>query len=372
MGDVAVRALAEGEARLELSADGLGRQRSEAAEPVAGGGLVEGLGGEVLAQQCDHGVVRVLPPRPGGLGEALGIGLGEALGLALRHEVAEPVGARGLVGGAALGRAVRCHAARSAVIVDPQRSRPLAERPVLPDLDLEERLGVESELDPPAGQPGSHLEFDAAQGEHTGFVRRTRLAEQEGLSQLLVCGVADARGGLAPAVEGLLAGLAVDAAVVLELRPGGEGGVELLQGDDGAVGGDLWQKRARHEAVERLDHLARVLGVGQPGACQEVRLPEVVGEGRLPAVEVLARGRRRGGALGEAARRQQPVDGAAAQDTRLDLPRLLGDGDEAVEAGGGDLSLEPQDELAVGLVEGVRAPTCGSAGSRRAGSRPRR
>ena len=172
--DVAVFGLAQGEAGFELGADGVRGERSEAAEPVSGGGLVEGLGREVLAQDSDDGVVGALPAGSGGLGEAAWVRLGLASLAAFLHEVAEPVGARDRVRRptlfGSLGGTVRRDAAGPSVVVDLQRAGPLAQLTVLPDFDLEEGLGVETNLDFAAGELGSDLKGDAAQREDAGFV----------------------------------------------------------------------------------------------------------------------------------------------------------------------------------------------------------
>jgi hypothetical protein len=64
--------------------------------------------------------------------------------------------------------------------------------------------------------------------------------------------VAQAGGAALPALEGWLADLSVEPAVVLEVHPGEECLVELVEGADPGSA-NLGEESALHEPIERLD-----------------------------------------------------------------------------------------------------------------------
>jgi hypothetical protein len=136
---------------------------------------------------------------------------------------------------------------------------------VLPEFDLGQLEGVEAQLDLLAGEEGIDAGAIALERDRGGARDGAFLAPQERLAQQDRVGLPHDDLGQArlEAVERGLLGLGVDGAMVDELDPGLEGGVELVEGRDLCVldlGEELRPDRSE-EAGPKGTPLPRVLGV---------------------------------------------------------------------------------------------------------------
>ena len=99
-----------------------------------------------------------------------------------------------------------------------------------------------------------------------------------------------------------------------------------------------------------LPHTSRLSGVREPRSIDHVRLPQLVREVRLEAVEIL-RGLRLGTSTGDPVREQGAVHGAAARLPLGEQLEVLGDADDAVERALRHFPLERAQRGDLGVVE---------------------
>ena len=133
------------------------------------------------------------------------------------------------------------------------------------DLDRLQVEGVEDHFHARPHQGGVDLEGVAVERDGGRLRHRARLGPQEGLVQRLRSGKGRRSGGQQP-VDGRLARLAVDAAVIDGLHPGAEPTVQLGQ-VRGQPGLDLDQELDAHRLEDSFD-LPPAFGASGPGMDQ--------------------------------------------------------------------------------------------------------